>query len=169
MQICNLFTQPTKPKSKALLPSYIYCIYCLFNWKFYAKKVVKKRRHNDNDVCQFVSNSNFELKKPTSHRWILQKIWHSFFRKKPAKTPDFRESPTKPPKPLEKFKKLHRETATAVENGSKSPFQRIAHARYGNLAENIYCFTWNDAAKASERRFFGAASENATVYSIQST
>lgn len=49
--------------------------------------------------------------------------------------------PQKAPKPLEKFEKLHRETATAVENGSKSPFQRIAHARYGNLAENIYCFT----------------------------
>ena len=31
MQICNLFTQPAKPKSKVLLPSYVYCIYCLFN------------------------------------------------------------------------------------------------------------------------------------------
>lgn len=31
MQICNLFTQPAKPKSKVLLPSYVYCIYCLYN------------------------------------------------------------------------------------------------------------------------------------------
>lgn len=31
MQICNLFTQPTKPKSNVLLPSYVYCIYCLYN------------------------------------------------------------------------------------------------------------------------------------------
>lgn len=31
MQICNLFTQPAKLKSKALLPSYVYCIYCLYN------------------------------------------------------------------------------------------------------------------------------------------
>lgn len=30
--------------------------------------------------------------------------------------------PQKAPKPLEKFEKLHRETATAVKNGSKSPF-----------------------------------------------
>lgn len=65
--------------------------------KILRKKIVKKRRHNDNDVCQFVSNSNFELKKPTNHHRILQKIWHSFFRKKPAKTPDFREPPAKSP------------------------------------------------------------------------
>lgn len=31
MQICNLFTQPTKLKSKVLLLSYAYCIYCLYN------------------------------------------------------------------------------------------------------------------------------------------
>lgn len=68
-----------------------------FQLKILRQKIVKKRRHNDNDVCQFVSNSNFELKKTTNHRRILQKIRHSFFRKKPAKTPDFRESPAKSP------------------------------------------------------------------------
>ena len=31
MQICNLFTQPAKLKSKVLLLSYVYCIYCLYN------------------------------------------------------------------------------------------------------------------------------------------
>ena len=44
-----------------------------FQLKILRQKVVKKRRHNDNDVCQFVSNSIFELKKPTNHRRILQK------------------------------------------------------------------------------------------------
>lgn len=68
-----------------------------FQLKILRQKIVKKRRHNDNDVCQFVSNSIFELKEPTNHRRILQKIWHLFFRKKPAKTPDFRESPAKSP------------------------------------------------------------------------
>lgn len=34
-----------------------------FQLKILRQKIVKKRRHNDNDVCQFVSNSNFELKK----------------------------------------------------------------------------------------------------------
>lgn len=68
-----------------------------FQLKILRQKIVKNRRHNDNDVCQFVSNSNFELKKPTNQRRILQKIRHSFFRKKPAKTPDFRESPAKSP------------------------------------------------------------------------
>lgn len=31
MQICNLFTQPAKPKGKVLMLRCAYCIYCLFN------------------------------------------------------------------------------------------------------------------------------------------
>lgn len=68
-----------------------------YQLKILRQIVVKKRRHNDNDVCQFVSNSDFELEKSAKRHRILQKIWHSFFRKKPAKTPDFRESPAKSP------------------------------------------------------------------------
>ena len=84
---------------------------------------------------------------------FCKKIGIRFSVKNQQKHQILENRPRKSPKPLEKFEKLHRETATAVENGSKSPFQRIEHARYGKLAENIYCFTWNDAAKASERRF----------------
>lgn len=92
----SLHSRPSRKVKYCCLATYIAFI--AFTTKnFYAKKVVKKRRHNDNDVCQFVSNSIFELEKPTNHRRILQKIWHSFFRKKPAKPPDFRESPAKSP------------------------------------------------------------------------
>lgn len=154
MQICNLFTQPAKPKSKVLLPSYVYCIYCLSTKNFTPKKLLKKRRHNDNDVCQFVSNSIFELKKPTNHRRIFQKIWHSFFRKKPAKTPDFRESPAKSPEtPRKNWKITPRDGYRRRKRLEITFSAHRAHAQYRNLAENIYCFTWNDAAKANERRF----------------
>ena len=43
----------------------------------------------------------------------------------------------KSPKPLEKIEKLHRETATAVENGSKSPFQRIEHTLNTGISPKI--------------------------------
>jgi len=90
--------------------------------KILRQKVVKKRRHNDNDVCQFVSNSIFELKKRQITAGFCKKFGIRFSVKNQQKRQILESHPQKAPKPLEKFEKLHRETATAAENGSKSPF-----------------------------------------------
>lgn len=42
---------------KAVYPSFIIAFIALCYFVFEAKIFVKNRRHNDNDICQFVSNS----------------------------------------------------------------------------------------------------------------
>lgn len=141
----------------------------------YQPKILRQKKllkNVDIMTMTFVSLSVtqfFELKKPTNHRRILQKIRHSFFRKKPAKTPDFREPPAKSPKTSRKIRKITPRDGYRRRKRLEIAFSAHSTGSIRESRRKYLLFHVKRRGKSKRATVFGAASENTTVYSIRST